>query len=83
MNMIDASRRGWTLVGLAFVLGAMPLVIGLFNILRVPWTTQHVLAREIALFACAAFVLFIIKNKERLGWDSVGLQRPALGSTAL
>ena len=83
MNMIDASRRGWTLVGLAFALGAMPLVIGLFNILRVPWTTQNVLAREIALFACAAFVLFIIRNKERLGWDSVGLQRPALGSTAL
>jgi len=53
MNMIDASRRGWTLVGLAFALGAMPLVIGLFNILRVPWTTQNVLAREIALFACA------------------------------
>ena len=37
--------------------------------------------QEIILFALAALVLFIIRRKERLGWDSVGLQRPALGNT--
>src|SRR4030095_15244375 len=35
------------------------------------------------LLPVAAFVLFISRKKERLGWASVGLQRPALGNTAI
>ena len=81
--MVDAPPRRWTLAGLTVAFFAMPLVLGLFTALRVPLTTQSVLLREIILFACAGAVLFIIKNRERLNWDSVGLRRPAVGNTAL
>jgi membrane protease YdiL (CAAX protease family) len=79
--MISRPMRRWTMVGLALALFSMPFVIGLFTAFRVPLTTQNVLLREIILFALAALVLFIIRRKERLGWDSVGLQRPALHKT--
>ena len=82
-NMIEPPMRRWTMLGLALALFSMPFVIGLFTALRVPLTTQNVLLREIILFALAALVLFIIRRKEHLGWDSVGLQRPALGNTLL
>jgi CAAX protease family protein len=81
--IIALPMRRWTIVGLALALFSMPFVIGLFTAFRVPLTTQKVLLREIILFALAALVLFIIRRKERLGWDSVGLQRPALGNTAI
>jgi uncharacterized protein len=81
--MIALPMRRWTMVGLALALFSMPFVIGLFNAFRVPLTTQNVLLRETILFALAAFVLFISRKKERLGWASVGLQRPALGNTAI
>ncbi len=75
--------RRWTAVGLAIALFGMPLVVGLFNALEIPVTTPNVLLREIAVFACAGALALVIRRKERLGWDSVGLQRPRLGQTAL
>ena len=81
--MIETSSRRWTLLGLAIALFSMQLVIGLFTAFRVPLTTQNVLLREIIVFAFAAAVLFIIRRKERLGWESVGLQRPAFGNTLI
>ena len=73
----------WTAAGLAIALFAMPVVVGLFNILEIPVTTPNVLLREIAIFACAGALALVIRRKERLGWDSVGLQRPRLEQTAL
>src|SRR5215468_7148729 len=75
--------RRWTMMGLALALFSMPFVIGLFTAFRVPLTAQNILLRETILIALAALVLFIIRRKERLSWGSVGLQRPALGNTAL
>jgi AraC-like DNA-binding protein len=68
--------RRWTIVGLLVALFSGPLVSALFTVLRIPLTAQNVLFQTAILFACAAFLLFIIRRKERLGWDSVGLQRP-------
>jgi membrane protease YdiL (CAAX protease family) len=79
--MIALPMRRWTIVGLALALFSMQFVVGLFTAFGVPLTTQNVLLREIILFALAGLLLFIIRRKERLGWDSVGLQRPALGNT--
>jgi CAAX protease family protein len=83
MTSNDGSMRRWTRTGLAIALLAIPLVIGLFNALRMPLTTPNVMLRESALFAWAAALAFIIRRKEGLGWDSVGLQRPAAGGTAV
>jgi membrane protease YdiL (CAAX protease family) len=79
--MIAPPMRRWTMVGLALALFSMPFVSGLFTAFRVPLTNRNVLLREIILFALAGLVLLIIKRKKRLGWDSVGLQRPALDKT--
>src|SRR5215472_17874047 len=76
-------RRRWTVVGLVIAFFAMPVVLGLFSATQIPWTIQNVVLRELTLFASAAAVAFIIRRKELLGWDSVGLQRPATGKTAL
>ena len=83
MSMIDLTTRRWTMIGIAVALFGMPLVLGVFSAFRVPLITQNILIREIILFALAAAVLLIIKRKEHLDWDSVGLQRPAVGTTAL
>jgi membrane protease YdiL (CAAX protease family) len=83
MSTDNASKRPWTLAGLVIALFAMPLVIGLFNAFEIPWTTQNVVLRELALLASAGALLFVILPKERLGWGSVGLERPAAGNTAL
>jgi membrane protease YdiL (CAAX protease family) len=71
------------LFGLVVALFSMPLIVGLFAWLEIPWTPRNVLLRELAIFACAGLLAFIIRRKERLGWDSVGLQRPAAKQTAL
>jgi CAAX protease family protein len=82
-SMTALPVRRWTIVGLLVALFSMPLVSALFSVLRIPLTAQNVLFQQAILFACAALLLFIIRRKERLGWDSVGLQRPPLGNTAI
>jgi membrane protease YdiL (CAAX protease family) len=81
--MIGLPMRRWTVMGLAIALFSMPLAVGLFTALQIPLTAQNVLLREIILFAFAATLLLIIRNKEHLPWVSVGLNRPPLGNTAL
>jgi membrane protease YdiL (CAAX protease family) len=61
----------------------MPLIVGLFVWLEIPWTPRNVLFREFAIFACAGLLGFVIRRKEGLGWDSVGLQRPPAKQTVV
>jgi membrane protease YdiL (CAAX protease family) len=79
----QATSRGWTGIALALALFGMPLVVGLISAYVGPRTTTNTLGRELAIFAMAAFVAYIIRQRERRGWDSVGLARPALANTAL
>lgn len=76
-------NRGWTYLGLAIAFVAMPLTVGIFNYLQIPWTTTNILLREAAVWAGAVALALIIRRGEGLGWSSVGLQRPAAGNTAL
>lgn len=80
---VAPSARPWTRIGLAIALFSMPLVMGIFNALHIPATVPNVLVRELVVFAFAGLLAFIIRRKENLGWDSVGLQRPRLGNTLL
>lgn len=79
---LSQSRR-WTAIGLVVAFFGMPIIIGLFSATEIPWTIRNVALRELALFGLAGGLAFIIRNKERLGWESVGLRRPAAGNTAL
>ena len=79
---LSQSRR-WTAIGLVVSFVGMPIIIGLFSATQIPWTIRNVALRELSLFGLAGGLAFIIRNKERLGWESVGLQRPVAGNTAL
>jgi len=80
-DRLQTSR--WTVIGLAIAFFAMPLVLGLFSSTHIPWTARNVVLRELSLLGFAVLLIFIVRRKERLGWESVGLQRPAIGNTAL
>lgn len=73
----------WTAIGLAIAFFSMPLLLGLFSSTHIPWTVRNMVLRELSIWAFAALLMFIVRRKERLGWESVGLQRPAIRNTAL
>jgi membrane protease YdiL (CAAX protease family) len=81
--MSETTSRGWTGIGLAVALFGMPLLVGPIQAYVGPRTTANTLGRELAIFAMAAFVAYIVRRRENRGWDSVGLARPALANTAL
>ena len=83
MSTGDYPARNWTLTGLAIALFAMPAVVGVYHLKQTPLTVPDVLLREVIIFAIGGLVLGIIKYREGLGWESVGLQRPKAGNTAL
>jgi membrane protease YdiL (CAAX protease family) len=76
-------KRCWTVFGLIIGLFAGPLVVGAFTYLSIPWNPVNVTLRELTIFGWVAVLAYIIRRKERLGWDSVGLQRPSIANTAL
>jgi hypothetical protein len=76
-------RREWTVIGLVVALLGIPLVMAVYTMLDVPRTAGSVLARELIVFAMAGILLWLIRSREGLGWNSVGLQRPAPANTAL
>src|SRR5712671_172863 len=79
----EVSSRCWTVAGLVIALFALPLTVGIFTALRVPWTAANIVLRELIIFALAGALVFIIRRRELLGWESVGLQRVSAGKTAL
>ncbi len=77
------ATRAWTLLGLGIALFGLPLVVEFFRHVVGPRTVQNTVARELIILALVAVLLWIVRRREKLGWDSVGLSRPKLGSTAL
>ena len=83
MNTVNYKARPWVLTGLAIALLALPVVVGIYNVWQIPLTAQNVLIRETIIFAFGGLLLLLIKYKEGFGWDSIGMQRPLAGNTAL
>ena len=77
------SSRLWTLIGLGIALLGLPIVVEVWRHVVAARTAQNIVVRELIVFALVAVLLYIVRRKERLGWDSVGLNRPKLGNTAL
>lgn len=77
----ETSLRVYT--GLVIALFSLPVVVGVYNVRQIPLTVQNVLIRELIIFALAGVLLLFIKYKEGLDWDSIGMQRPSAGNTAL
>ena len=83
MNTVNYKARPWVLTGLAIALISLPVVVGIYNVWQIPLTVQNVLIRETIIFAFGGLLLLLIKYKEGFGWDSIGMQRPLAGNTAL
>jgi uncharacterized protein len=79
----EQARRAWTILGLAIALGGLPLVVEFFRHVVGPRTVENTVARELIILALVVLLFWIIRRKEKLGWDSVGLGRAKPGSTAL
>jgi membrane protease YdiL (CAAX protease family) len=79
----EQSTRAWTILGLAIALCGLPLVVEFFRHVVGPRTPQNTVARELIILALVAVLFWIIRRKEKLGWNSVGLGRAKPGSTAL
>src|SRR6266550_7789064 len=77
------ASRGWTWIGLGIALFGLPLNVGLFTALNVPWTAGTIALRELSIFAWVGALAFIIRRKELLGWESIGMQHCSPGKTAL
>jgi len=83
VNNNNESARAWTRAGLAIALLGIPFVVTLFALLPGPRTTGLTVLRELILLSLAAVVAMILRRRERLTWDAVGLGRPAIANTAL
>jgi len=79
----EESSRVWTLVGLGLALFSLPIVSEVYHYVVAARTAQNTVLRELVILVLVAVLLYIVRRKEQLGWESVGLNRPKLGNTAL
>ena len=63
----------WTYVGLGIALLAIPLIAFVFRQILGPTTAGVAVARELAIIACAALLIWIIRSPERLSLASIDL----------
>jgi membrane protease YdiL (CAAX protease family) len=80
-NSIPTAERTvpWTYVGLAIALFAMPLLAFVFRQAFGPATTEVALARELAMFSCAAILIWIVRSREGQSLASLGFVRLPAG----
>jgi membrane protease YdiL (CAAX protease family) len=71
-------RKPWTIVGLLFALFGIPLIATAFRLAFAPLSQNMTIARELALFAGAGLLLWLVRRGERLPWSSLGLRRMPL-----
>lgn len=74
MNATPA-KTPWTWAGLLLALLAIPLIATGFRLAFAPLDTALTVARELALFAGTAMLLWLVRRGERLPWSSIGLRR--------
>jgi membrane protease YdiL (CAAX protease family) len=85
MNSNTTTTReatAWTYVGLGISLLAIPLIAFVFRQLFGPATAGVALARELAIIACAALLIWIIRSRERLSLASIDLVKLPAGRLA-
>ena len=82
MQRADSSR--WTYVGLAIAFLGIPAVVILAGLTgATPPGNELVLIRELAILALAAALIWIVRAKERLTLDSIGLRFNRPGRSAV
>lgn len=78
--MTGSPSRGWTLAGLATALFGIPVIVtGQRLLLPGPIASAVVVAREIAILALTAFLLWIVASRERQSLSSIGFSADRIG----
>lgn len=75
MVMTTLSNRRWTCIGLALAIFGIPAITMAHRALVAdPMANSGIIARESAILALTAFVLWIVTAKERLPLSSIGIR---------
>jgi membrane protease YdiL (CAAX protease family) len=78
--MTKSASRPWTLAGLAIALLGIPAIVTAQRMIGpTPATSGAVAAREIAVLALTAFLLWIVVGRERQPLASIGLRTDHIG----
>jgi CAAX protease family protein len=78
--MTGSSSRGWTLAGLAIALLGIPAIVTGQRLLSPsPTAFGAVVAREVAILALTAFLLWIVVTRERQPLSSIGFRVDRIG----
>jgi len=78
--MATPSSRGWSTIGLAIALFGIPAVTTAHRILSPdPHATGGIVARDLAILALTAFLLWIVVKGERLPLSSIGIRTDRIG----
>nr|NUR37365.1 CPBP family intramembrane metalloprotease [Sphingomonas sp.] len=78
--MTCSSSRAWTLAGLAIALFGIPAIVTAQRLLSADATAAGpVIAREIAILALTAFLLWIVMSPERQPLSSIGFRMDRIG----
>lgn len=84
--MLNTHSRShaWTIVGLAVALIGLPIVVfGYRLIVGQTTAVSQLMARELVIFGLLALLIWIIKTREQLPLQSIGLKKGALGKSLL
>lgn len=78
-----ATSKSWTVAGLLLALFGIPLIATGFRLAFAPLSPELTVARELAIFAGAGLLLWLVRRGEGLPWSSIGFRRLAPGRSAL
>lgn len=79
----SAASKSWTIAGLLLAMLGIPLIATTFRLAFAPLSMELTVARELAIFAGAGLLLWLIRRGEGLPWSSVGLRPLSLGRGVL
>jgi uncharacterized protein len=76
--------RAWTIAGLAIALLGLPAIVFSYRMIVGETTSaSQLIARELVVFALLGFLIWIIRSREQLSIESIGLKAGALGKSLL
>jgi uncharacterized protein len=76
--------RSWTMIGLAVALIGLPAIVFSYRMIVGETTAaSQLIARELVVFALLGFLIWIIRSREQLSLESIGLKTAAFGKSLL